>query len=512
MAYGPPPPSDDEYTRATLDGDVETPVDPENEKAVFASHMNTGINFQKFNDIPVSVVGSDVPQSITRFDSLRLCVPLMDNIKRASYEIPTPVQQHSIPIVLAGRDLMASAQTGSGKTAAFLVPIIEKIYNARRGSSNGHHRGPKALPEALILAPTRELASQIHAEALKFCFRSSLCAAVVYGGASMNQQMRELDRGCDILVGCPGRLVDMIDRGKISLSKVRFLVLDEADRMLDMGFEKSIRQIVEQRDCPKERQTLMFSATFPKDIRQLAADFLHNYLFLKVGRVGSTTESITQIVKWVDPAEKQNEIMKDLKETTGRTLVFAETKRDTDALARFLFSHGFPATGIHGDRCQREREAALRAFKNGKIQVLVATDVAARGLDIDDVAHVINYDLPAGVDSYVHRIGRTGRCGNLGKATAYFCAANKGIAKDVAKLMTQANQTVPPWLEKLANESRASGGAARRQYGGRGGYNHGGGGGGFGNHGGNHGGGGGFNHGGAGGPPGSSAPPARPLW
>jgi len=194
---------------------------------------------------------------------------------------------------------------------------------------------------------------------------------------------------------------------------------------------------------------------------------------LKVGRVGSTTESITQVVKWVEPHQKNIEVVTDLRETPGRTLIFAETKRDTDALARYLFSQGFAATGIHGDRCQREREAALRAFKSGKVQVLVATDVAARGLDIDDVAHVINYDLPAGVDSYVHRIGRTGRCGNLGKATAYFNTANKSIAKDVVKLMTQANQVVPPWLTKLAAEARASGGAMRRGYGGRqgGGYN-----------------------------------------
>jgi len=231
------------------------------------------------------------------------------------------------------------------------------------------------------------------------------------------------------------------------------------------ALKKSIRQIVEQRDCPKDRQTLLFSATFPKDIRQLASDFLHNYLFLKVGRVGSTTECITQVVKWVEPHQKNSEIVKDLRETQGRTLVFAETKRDTDALARYLFSQGFQATGIHGDRCQREREAALRAFKSGKIQVLVATDVAARGLDIDEVAHVINYDMPAGVDSYVHRIGRTGRCGNLGKATAYFHNGNKGIAKDMAKLMTQANQIVPVWLQKLAQEARPSGGAMRRGYG-----------------------------------------------
>jgi len=280
----------------------------------------------------------------------------------------------------------------------------------------------------------------------------------------MGVQSRELEKGCDILVGTPGRLLDMIDRGKVSLSRVRFLVLDEADRMLDMGFEKSIRKIVEEH-CPnqRERQTLMFSATFPKDIRQLAADFLaQDHLFLKVGRVGSTTESITQVVKWVEKQDKMHEIVKDLREFHGRTLIFAETKRDTDQLARDLFSQGFRATGIHGDRCQREREAALRNFKSGKIQVLVATDVAARGLDIDDVAHVINFDLPACIDSYVHRIGRTGRCGNLGRATAYFNAANKGLAKDVTKIMIESKQEVPPWLSKMAAEHRPTNSSSRR--------------------------------------------------
>jgi len=299
----------------------------------------------------------------------------------------------------------------------------------------------------------------------------------------MANQARELERGCDVLVGTPGRLLDMIDRGKVSLARVKFLVLDEADRMLDMGFEKDIRKIVEQRDCPRARQTMMFSATFPKDIRQLANDFLNDSLFLKVGRVGSTVDSIKQVAKFVLPQNKNAEVIKDLRETPGRTLVFAETKRDTDALARFLYSKGFDATGIHGDRCQREREAALRAFKSGKIRILVATDVAARGLDIDDVTHVINYDLPVAIDSYVHRIGRTGRCGNVGKATAYFDSSNKGIAKSVVKLLTETKQEIPDWLQKMAAEARSSGGGGAMRRGG-GSYGRGGGGGAYGGSGG----------------------------
>jgi len=264
----------------------------------------------------------------------------------------------------------------------------------------------------------------------------------------------------------------LIERGRVSLSLTRYLVLDEADRMLDMGFEPQIRRIVEQEDMPgvNDRQTLMFSATFPKEIRQLAADFLRDYLFLKVGRVGSTTESITQGFKYLKSFEKQQELVKELRETPGKTLVFSETKRDTDALARYLYSQGFAATGIHGDRAQREREAALRSFKVGKIQVLVATDVAARGLDIDDVVHVINYDLPANIDSYVHRIGRTGRAGNLGKATSFYTDENKGLSKALVKVLKESNQLIPDWLERAALEQKGGksggGGPIRRGFGG----------------------------------------------
>jgi len=228
---------------------------------------------------------------------------------------------------------------------------------------------------------------------------------------------------------------------------------------LDMGFEKDIRKIVEQRDMPGSsyRQTLLFSATFPKDIRQLATDFLkRDHLFLKVGRVGSTTESIKQVIKLVPDFQKQSEVLKDISAIKGRTLIFAETKRDTDSLARFLFGQGFSATGIHGDRSQNEREAALRAFKSGKIQILVATDVAARGLDIDDVQHVINYDIPKVIDSYVHRIGRTGRAGNTGIATSYFNEGAKGIAKDLIKLLAESNQEIPPFLSVFQHEPRGS--------------------------------------------------------
>jgi len=222
--------------------------------------------------------------------------------------------------------------------------------------------------------------------------------------------------------------------------------------MLDMGFEKQIRTIVEEREMPgkRYRQTTMFSATFPKDVRQLATDFLQDHLFLKVGRVGSTTESITQVIKYVRDEDKKDEIVKDIKAIAGRTLIFTETKRDTDILARFLFANGYPASAIHGDRSQREREAALNSFKAGRITVLVATDVASRGLDISGVNQVINYDMPSNIDSYVHRIGRTGRAGHVGVANSYFSDDNKGLSKKLVKILAESNQKVPDWLQKMS--------------------------------------------------------------
>jgi len=283
----------------------------------------------------------------------------------------------------------------------------------------------------------------------------------------MNLQTRELERGVDVLVATPGRLLDMLERGKISLSQVRYLCFDEADRMLDMGFEKDIRRIVEQQDMPDShhRTTTMFSATFPREIRKLAEDFLHEYLFLTVGRVGSTVESIMQIVKHVQNTDKRDTLLKDLKALPGRTLVFTETKRDTDDLARYLHHSGIASTGIHGDRSQREREAALASFKSGRITVLVATDVASRGLDISDVVHVINYDPPASIDSYVHRIGRTGRAGRKGIATSYWNESNRGITKDLISILRESNQEIPEFLTKSMSEG---GGTFREKRGGRG--------------------------------------------
>nr|BAW94264.1 ATP-dependent RNA helicase DDX3Y [Tokudaia muenninki] len=447
---------------------------------------NTGINFEKYDDIPVEATGNNCPPHIENFSDVEMGEIIMGNIELTRYTRPTPVQKHAIPIIKEKRDLMACAQTGSGKTAAFLLPILSQIYTDGPGEAlkamkeNGRYGRRKQYPISLVLAPTRELAVQIYEEARKFSYRSRVRPCVVYGGADTVQQIRDLERGCHLLVATPGRLVDMMERGKIGLDFCKYLVLDEADRMLDMGFEPQIRRIVEQDTMPPKgvRHTMMFSATFPKEIQMLARDFLDEYIFLAVGRVGSTSENITQKVVWVEELDKRSFLL-DLLNATGKdslTLVFVETKKGADSLENFLFQERYSCTSIHGDRSQKDREEALHQFRSGRKPILVATAVAARGLDISNVKHVINFDLPSDIEEYVHRIGRTGRVGNLGLATSFFNERNLNITKDLLDLLVEAKQEVPSWLESMAYEhhykgssrgrskSRFSGGFGARDY------------------------------------------------
>ncbi|XP_015918001.1 ATP-dependent RNA helicase DDX3Y isoform X3 [Parasteatoda tepidariorum] len=450
------------------------PRDERVERQLFGQG-HTGINFEKYEDIPVEATGEDCPDQISNFVEMPLTELVRFNIDMACYKIPTPVQKHAMPIILNKRDLMACAQTGSGKTAAFLMPILNQIFEEgppknipvitiQQVQPQTRYPGRmKQYPMALVLSPTRELACQIYEEACKFSYRSRVRPCVVYGGADPVQQMKDLDRGCHLLVATPGRLVDMIERGKLSLEMVKYLVLDEADRMLDMGFEPQIRRIVLEDNMPPlgKRQTLMFSATFPKKVQELARNFLNNYIFLAVGRVGSTSENITQKVVWVDEHDKRSFLLDllnaaGLKNTVNSrdslTLTFVETKKGADALEQFLSKEGYPVTSIHGDRSQKEREEALWSFRTGRTPILVATAVAARGLDIPNVKHVINFDLPSDIEEYVHRIGRTGRVGNLGLATSFFNEKNRNMAVDLVELITETRQELPDWLAGLAKE------------------------------------------------------------
>ncbi|XP_068620718.1 ATP-dependent RNA helicase vasa [Battus philenor] len=423
------------------------PEPTENEEEIFSSTISSGINFNKFDRIAVKVSGENPPQPIESFETANLRKFVYDNITRSGYKKPTPIQKHAIPIIMAGRDLMGCAQTGSGKTAAFLLPIINTLLQDSRELIVSPH----AQPQVIIVSPTRELTLQIFNETRKFAFGSALKIAVAYGGTAVRHQGDTISRGCHILVATPGRLHDFVDRGRVSFDSVRFVVLDEADRMLDMGFMPTVEKMMEHPTMVPigERQTLMFSATFPEDIQHLAGRFLNNYLFIAVGIVGGASTDVEQIFHQISKYEKQNMLKKLIEENDGkRVLVFVETKRNADFIAAMLSGQQMLTSSIHGDRMQKEREEALHNFKSGRHCILVATAVAARGLDIKNVDIVVNYDLPKSIDEYVHRIGRTGRVGNRGMAVSFFDADQDiALMADLAKILRQADQPVPDFLQ-----------------------------------------------------------------
>lgn len=330
--------------------------------------------------------------------------------------------------------------------AAFLLPIIHKLLSSQESPIVEDNC---SQPSVVIVSPTRELTIQIYEQAKKFACNSIIKIVVAYGGTSVAHQRNHVLAGCHILVATPGRLNDFVKRKHVSFASVQFFVLDEADRMLDMGFLPTVEEMMGDPTmiATGERQTLMFSATFPEQIQHLAGKFLHNYIFIAVGIVGSASTDVEQIFYQVSKYSKREKLLELIREDPTRTVVFVETKRNADFLATLLSEHDIKTTSIHGDRLQREREQALWDFKKGICNTLVATGVAARGLDIEGIQHVINYDLPNSIDEYVHRIGRTGRVGNRGKATSFFDPDSDGpIASGLTKIMQQAGQEVPAWL------------------------------------------------------------------
>ncbi|KAM5191792.1 putative ATP-dependent RNA helicase DDX4 [Mantella aurantiaca] len=429
------------------------PPPPEDEAEIFR-HYETGINFDKYDDIVVDVSGNDAPPAILTFEEANLPDTLRKNVYKAGYLKLTPIQKHSIPIVIAGRDLMACAQTGSGKTAAFLLPMLAHLMVKGVGSSEFE---VLKEPEAIIIAPTRELINQIYLDARKFSYGTCIRPVVIYGGTQSWHSLKQISQGCNILCATPGRLLDVIRKEKIGLSKIRYLVLDEADRMLDMGFIDDIKVLLASPGMPSKenRQTLMFSATFPTEIQSLARNILKpDYLFVAVGQVGGACSDVEQQIIEVEEFGKKDKLMEILQGIGNeRTMVFVKTKKKADFIAAYLCQEKVPSTSIHGDREQKERELALKYFKTGKCPVMVATSVAARGLDIENVSHVINFDIPDDIDEYVHRIGRTGRCGNTGKAISFFDRRGddeQRISRSLVKVLSDAHQEVPAWLEEIA--------------------------------------------------------------
>ncbi len=350
------------------------------------------------------------PTRMTKFTELPLSSALQQRLEAAQFITLTPIQEQAIPPALEGKDVIGTAQTGTGKTLAFLIPLIETLQ-----------AGPYRQTSALVLLPTRELAMQVHEQYEQLRTRAMPKAALVIGGVSEKAQIASLRAGCSLVIATPGRLQDFIDRKLTDLRQVKTLVLDEADRMLDMGFLPAIRRIVSV--LPRQRQTLCFSATMEQSVASLVHEYMRDPVRVALGSVLKPAESVELKAYEVRPGEKMGVLRQLLYAETGQTLIFTRTKRGAERLAKELVREGFTAAMIHGDRSQSQRNGALSGFQEGRFQILVATDIASRGLHVDDVAHVINYDLPKMAEDFIHRVGRTGRAGSQGSATTLVAAA-----------------------------------------------------------------------------------------
>ncbi|AMD19705.1 HCL446Cp [Eremothecium sinecaudum] len=411
----------------------------------------------------MTIIGHDVPKPIRTFDEAGFPEYVLREVKDEGFEKPTAIQCQGWPMALSGRDMIGVAATGSGKTLSYCLPGIVHI-NAQPLLSPGDG------PIVLVLAPTRELAVQIQKECSKFGRSSRIRNTCVYGGVPKSQQIRDLQRGVEILIATPGRLIDMLEIGKTNLKRVTYLVLDEADRMLDMGFEPQIRKIVDQ--IRPDRQTLMWSATWPKEVQQLASDYLHDPIQVNIGSLElAASHSITQLVEVVSEFDKRDRLVKHLeiaaKDTESKIIIFASTKRTCDEITSYLREDGWPALAIHGDKQQQERDWVLNEFRTGRSPIMVATDVAARGIDVKGINFVINYDMPGNIEDYVHRIGRTGRAGATGTAISFFTEASKSLGAQLISIMREAKQEIP---QELLVYDRAPRGFHPRYGGGRGGY------------------------------------------
>ncbi|XP_050032619.1 probable ATP-dependent RNA helicase DDX5 [Dermacentor andersoni] len=438
------------------------------QKNFYQEHPNTANRSedeieQHRRQYEMTLRGRDPPRPILTFQEG--CFPdyCMRMIEAQNYKTPTAIQSQGWPIALSGRDMVGIAQTGSGKTLAYILPAIVHITHQpylQRGDG----------PVALVLAPTRELAQQIQQVASDFGKASRIRNTCVFGGAPKGAQLRDLERGVEICIATPGRLIDFLEAGKVNLRRCTYLVLDEADRMLDMGFEPQIRKIVEQirPDC----QTLMWSATWPKEVRSLAEDFLKDYIQVNIGALQlCANHRIVQIVDVCQESDKENKLLElhkeIISEQDNKTLIFAETKKKVDELTRRMRRSGLPSICIHGDKSQSERDWVLNEFRSGRSPILVATDVAARGLDVDDIRFVINYDYPHCSEDYIHRIGRTARSNKTGTAYTFFTPNNMKQAKELIAVLKEANQAVNPKLYEMANLARSgafSGGRNIRRF------------------------------------------------
>ncbi|KAK6069706.1 ATP-dependent RNA helicase DED1-like protein 2 [Seiridium cupressi] len=455
------------------EGDIG-PESAELEKILFGTEEERGdnevIDFKSISEINVLQESIERINPVMSFDAAGLHPAMRRNVELAGFNTPTPIQQYCLPAIHQGRDMIAIAQTGSGKTAAYLIPIINKLMGkAKKLAAPRPHpteidagvaAGVTAEPLVVIVCPARELAVQIFTEARKFCYRTMLRPAVVYGGGPLRDQIQQLQKGCDVLIASPGRLIDLMERPQVlSLRRVRYMVIDEADEMLQQDWEEEFNKILSGGEQEEGNvKYMLFSATFPTQIRKLAKDHLAaSHIRIRVGRIGSTHANIEQQVIWVDHFLKKRALLDLLYSLEpGRTIIFVNNKRLADELDDYLFHNEMPCTSMHSDRTQREREDAMRAFRNGSTPILIATGVTARGIDVRNVKYVINYDMPStehgGITEYTHRIGRTARAGLKGKAISFYTEKDEPIAEVLTKTLLETNQEIPEFLQQYVPE------------------------------------------------------------
>ncbi|KAI6851553.1 DEAD/DEAH box RNA helicase [Hortaea werneckii] len=454
-------------------GDVGPSI-PELEIVLFGGHhqMRRGEHMGNFATATITIHGPETLKRIKSFEDAGLHPVVLENIKLAGYVEPTPIQSYCIPPILEGKDIVAVAQTGSGKTGAYMIPVLSRLMgkakklaapkpNTTAPDYNPRLHKVKAEPLVVIVVPARELAIQIFDEARRMCYRSMLRPCVTYGGLPMDVVLEELGKGCDLLIATPGRLCALMDKPHVlTMSRVKYTILDEADEMLHSDWEAELNKIMAGGDTNEDADHvyLMYSATFPKQARQMARRYMaQDYTRIRLGRSGAAHKNIRQHILYVDQDQKR-ECLYDLlvNSKPGRTMVFCNSKRDADLIDDFLYNRGLPSTSIHSDRNQRERESAIRAFRAGRVPILVATGVSARGLDVAGLAYVINYDLPSamygGIDAYIHRIGRTARIGHPGLATSFYNERNEDLAQDLVKVLIECECEVPNFLAHLIPE------------------------------------------------------------
>ncbi|KAL7621099.1 hypothetical protein AAE478_008412 [Parahypoxylon ruwenzoriense] len=448
-------------------GDVGPEI-PELEEQLFGpveKREGAGLDFSAIAEIDVVQEGVTRIKPVWKFEDAGLHPIMLKNVQMAGYKEPTPIQKYSLPAIKMGYDLIAIAQTGSGKTGSYMIPTLNhlmgkaKILAAPRPVAkeidDGTSPPVRAEPLVVIICPARELAIQIFNEARKFCYRTMLRPCVVYGGGPIQEQLKQLQKGCDVLIGSPGRIVDMMERQVLSFRRVQYMVIDEADELLEKDWEDEFEKILSGGDQEEGNvKYMLFSATFPGPVRKLAKTHLaESHIRIRVGRIGSTHANIKQDVVFVNQNMKKKALSDLLMAApAGRTIVFVNSKRMADELDAYLFQRKFPSTSMHADRTQREREDAMRAFRSGNAPVLVTTGLTARGIDVRNVKHVVNYDLPSvdygGIKEYIHRIGRTGRIGYTGLATSFYSDRDEPIAEQLVMTLLETRQKVPDFLQQ----------------------------------------------------------------